>query len=177
VLAAKEGAHEFRILEPIPTGRFAGEKKEVLNAHESRQLADFHKNWNVKGKGPAIACFAHLESDAMFGCGAGFHHLFIDALGNVCPCDLTPLKMGNCLEEPLHDIWTRMSEWFDLPRCGCFMKQLCASEAFENISEFPLCREKSEDLCRRFGRGDERPEIFARLLKDRKPTNPPAPRP
>jgi radical SAM protein with 4Fe4S-binding SPASM domain len=32
----------------------------------------------------------------MFGCGAGFHHLFIDALGNVCPCDLTPLKLGNC---------------------------------------------------------------------------------
>lgn len=172
-LAARLGVHEFRILEPIPTGRFAGDNSEILTAEESRRLAQFHKNWNRKGNGPAIACFAHLESDAMFGCGAGFHHLFIDALGNVCPCDLTPLRMGNCLDEPLYQIWTRMRQWFDLPRCGCLMKNLCRAGAFDNIDEFPLCRKVSEEICGQLQKKDRLPQIFANLFRDRKPSDPP----
>lgn len=176
-LAADWGVHEFRILEPIPTGRYSGENLEILTPDESRRLARFHKDWNKKGNGPAIACFAHLESDAMFGCGAGFHHLFIDALGNVCPCDLTPLKMGNCLDEPLCRIWTRMRQWFDLPRCGCLMKNLCRMGAFENIDEFPLGRNRTEELCGQFEATRELPRIFANLFKDHKPIDPPANRP
>lgn len=171
--AARYGVHEFRILEPIPTGRYSGRSSEVLTAAESERMAQFHKRWNRKGTGPSIAGFAHLESDAMFGCGAGFHHLFVDALGNVCPCDLTPLALGNVLEEPLSEIWARMSQWFDLPRCGCFMKALCAkSDVLQNASEFPLCREKSEELCALLKGGPELPAVFKNLFRGRTPANP-----
>ena len=176
-LATERGVHEFRILEPIPTGSFSGENSEVLTPEESRKIAEFHKQSNRKGTGPAIASFAHLESDAMFGCGAGFHHLFIDAVGNVCPCDLTPLKLGNVLEQPLADIWTKMSEWFDLPRCGCLMKRLCTeTDAFEDVAQLPLCTARSEELCGRLQRDEKLPQVFANLFKNRKPTNPPATR-
>jgi len=176
-LAERYGVHEFRILEPIPTGNWSEQITEVLTAEESSQLAEFHKQWNRRGKGPAIACFAHLESDAMFGCGAGFHHLFVDAVGNVCPCDLTPLKLGNVLEEPLFEIWTRISQWFDMPRCGCFMKRVCAeSDVLQNTSEFPLSREKSEALCTCLKRESKLPTVFANLFKDHKPVNPPVSR-
>lgn len=174
-LATERGVHEFRILEPIPTGSFTGENSQVLTLEESRQIAQFHKDWNRKGAGPAIASFAHLESDAMFGCGAGFHHLFIDAVGNVCPCDLTPLKLGNVLEQPLTQIWNEISEWFDLPRCGCLMKKLCMeTDVFENVTELPLSTEKSKQLCTQLQRDENLPQVFKNLFKDRKPTNPPA---
>lgn len=177
-LAASYGVHEFRILEPVPTGSHAAQKKEMLTAGESTQLAAFHRRWNRRGKSPAIACFAHLESDEMFGCGAGFHHLFIDAVGNVCPCDLTPLAFGNVLQEPLNDIWTRLAQWFERPRCGCLVKRLCnESDALQNAAEFPLCREVSEALCRQLEHDGRLPGVFARLLTGRKPTHPPSPRP
>ena len=144
----------------------------MLTVEESEQLAEFHKQWNRRGEGPSIACFAHLESDEMFGCGAGFHHLFIDAVGNVCPCDLTPLKLGNVLEEPLADIWSRMEQWFDLPRCGCFMKRICAeSDGLADVGEMPVCREKSEEICERLERGGELPKVFENLFKDHKPSD------
>lgn len=174
-LATERGVHEFRILEPIPTGSYSGQDSQILTAEESRQIAEFHKQWNRTGKGPAIAGFAHLESDAMFGCGAGFHHLFIDALGNVCPCDLTPLKLGNVLEEPLYDIWAKMSQWFDLPRCGCLMKKLCTeTDVFEDAVQLPLCKEKSSQLCNRLQPDEKLPKVFENLFRHRKPANPPA---
>jgi len=177
-MASKKGVHEFRILEPVPTGSYSGENNQVLTPEESRKIAEFHKQWNRKGNGPAIASFAHLESDAMFGCGAGFHHLFVDALGNVCPCDLTPLKLGNVLEQPLYDIWQEMSQWFDLPRCGCLMKRLCTeTDAFEDVEKLPLCTARSEELCGRLQRDEKLPQVFANLFKDRKPTNPPVNQP
>lgn len=172
--AKTQGVHEFRILEPIPTGSLSEHDEEILTADESKQIAKFHKQWNRRGEGPAITSFAHLESDETFGCGAGFHHLFVDAVGNVCPCDLTPLKLGNVLEEPLYDIWNRMSKWFDMPRCGCLMKELCGkSDVMHEGAELPICKETSEQLCEQFKREDKLPTVFANLFRHRKPSNPP----
>ena len=170
--AAKLGVREFRILEPIPIGRYNNDQCQILEAGESEKLADFHKQWNRKGKGPAIASFAHLESDEMFGCGAGYHHLFIDAVGNVCPCDLTQISMGNLTEEPLLEIWNNMSKWFDLPRCGCFAKEICNEIYSETSLEFPISKDKSVEICHRYKRKDTLPGIFKGLFRGHKPSNP-----
>lgn len=171
-MATKLSVHEFRILEPIPTGRYSDNQCQMLNVDESKELADFHKQWNRKGKEPAIASFAHLESDEMFGCGAGYHHLFIDAVGNVCPCDLTQISMGNITEEPLLEIWNKMNEWFNLPRCGCFVKEICNEVNSEATLEFPICKDRSIKICNDHKRKDTLPGVFEGLLKDHKPSNP-----
>ena len=176
-MAAKLGVHEFRILEPVPTGRCQTDVSQMLNADESKRLADFHKQWNRKGKAPTIASFAYLESDEMFGCGAGYHHLFIDAVGNVCPCDLTQLSMGNITEDPLLEIWNRMSEWFGLPRCGCFAKEICEEVNADVTSEFPICKDKSVRICNSHKRDDKLSGIFDGLLRDHKPSDPQPSRP
>jgi MoaA/NifB/PqqE/SkfB family radical SAM enzyme len=159
------GVQEFRILEPIPTGRMQGHSGDILTADESRRMYDFHVEWNRRCRDMAVASFAYLESDAMFGCGAGYHHLFIDAVGNVCPCDLTPLSMGNVCEEDLGAIWGRMSEWFDRPRCGCFMKQLYEQrEGLGAGQTLPVDTERSESLCTACPHGDELPRIYKGLF-------------
>lgn len=172
-LAENYGVHEFRILEPIPTGSFYNQKDEVLSGDESKELADFHKQWNRKNRGPAISGFSYLESDEMFGCGAGFHHLFIDAIGNVCPCDLTPLSFGNLLDEPLEKIWLKMGQLFGLPRCGCLMKDICSKTTdLGNDQELPLDIEKSFNLCQAICSKEKLPKVYKNLFKGRKPANP-----
>jgi len=168
-LATKYGVHEFRILEPIPTGGLQGRQEESLSAEESKRLADFHKQWNRKKKGPAVVCFSYLESDEMFGCGAGFHHLFVDAVGNVCPCDLTPLSFGNVTEEPLSEIWARMSQWFDRPRCGCFIKEICNKLGWgDGAVVLPLSEDQSIELCNAHRRNGKLPRIYKTLYRTKK---------
>ncbi|MCE5325422.1 MAG: radical SAM protein [Planctomycetaceae bacterium] len=123
-LAQAWGAREFRVLAPVATGGIAGCAAAMLGANELAYLKDFHRRCNRRRGGPVVASFAHLESAEMFGCGAGYHHLFIDAACNVCPCDLTPLSFGNIHEQPLADIWAQMGEYFPRPRCGCLMGKI-----------------------------------------------------
>ncbi len=164
-LATERGVHEFRILEPVPTGSIAGQTSEALTKEESARLAGFHVEWNHKRKGPAVACFAYLESDEMMGCGAGYHHLYVDAVGNVCPCDLTPLSLGNLRDESLAEVWERMGQWFDKPRCGCFSKMISDQLSADGGDvELPLRRDKSEAICTACSRVGELPAVYEKLM-------------
>ena len=60
------------------------------------------------------------------------------AVGNVCPCDLTPLSFGNIFEETLASIWERMGQIFSKPRCGCFSKEICRKLKLKSDECLPL---------------------------------------
>jgi MoaA/NifB/PqqE/SkfB family radical SAM enzyme len=158
-LARDWGAMELRVLSPVSTGQAVG-AGFAPGPGDLGRLYDFHVRHNRRGKGPAVACFAYLESSEMFGCGGGFHHLFIDARGNACPCDLAPLAMGNITEEPLADVWRRMGELFPRPRRRCLMTQLPSLTAGE---ELPIPRARSEALCRSLGQDPALPEAYRHL--------------
>jgi len=160
-LGRQWGVGEFRVLAPVATGGWADRGQEMLSDDEMRALADFHVRTNRSGRLPAVACFAYLESAELFGCGAGYHHLFIDAAGEVCPCDLTPLSMGNALARPLAEIWAQMGELFDRPRRGCLMREL----AGRITGPLPMPPEQSRRLCDGCrDRTAQLPEGYRRLL-------------
>ena len=161
-LAQEWGVGEFRLLAPVATGGLTGCAAAMLSDEEMRALAEFHVAHNRRRGGPAVASFAYLESADMFGCGAGYHHLFVDAAGEVCPCDLTPLSFGNVRDEPLADIWTRMGEHFSRPRCGCLMGELVGE--IPPDAPQPLPPEQSAAICPRCARGAPLPEAYKRLL-------------
>lgn len=161
-MARKLGVHEFRILEPVATGSIKGQEKSLLVGGESEWLTEFHKCWNRQSQGVSIASFSHLESGQMFGCGAGYYHLFVDALGTVCPCDLTPFAMGNVTEELLADIWERMGLWFGQARSECLMRDLC--KCLDDEGQLPVCREQSEKILSENISKSELPKIFENLL-------------
>ncbi len=163
-LASDMKVHEFRILEPVPTGRALGQTSAVLTPQEQQILTTFHKKWNQAKKGPAIASFSHLESDAMFGCGAGYHHLYIDACGEVCPCDLTPLSFGNVLNTPLATIWQQMGEVFTQPRCSCFAAKACCDLAKQSqTGSLPLPVDKTTELCQSHPCEGRLPRVYDNL--------------
>jgi MoaA/NifB/PqqE/SkfB family radical SAM enzyme len=162
-LAGEWGAGELRLLAPVATGGIAGCAASMLSEDERRALYDFHVRHNRERTGPAVASFAYLESDAMFGCGAGFHHLFLDAAGEVCPCDLTPLSLGNATRRPLAEIWREMGALFPRPRCGCLMGQLAGKIAAG--ASLPLPPEQSRALIGPADADTPLPDGYRRLLR------------
>ena len=161
-LARDWGVGEFRLLAPVATGALTGCAAAMLGDDEMRALADFHVTRNRRRGGPAVASFAYLESDDMFGCGAGYHHLFVDAAGEVCPCDLTPLSFGNVRDERLADIWSRMGAHFARPRCGCLMGAL-AGEIPPGAPQ-PLSPDRSAAICPPCDPDTPLPGAYKRLL-------------
>ena len=162
-LGADWGVGELRVLAPVATGAARGCECFTLMQPQRRTLHDFHISHNRRRGGPAVASFAYLESDQMFGCGAGYHHMFIDAAGQVCPCDLTPLSFGDITREPLADIWDRMGTYFPLPRCGCLMGKLAGKIAGQ---ELPLARAESESLCSLRRADEPLPQVYRRLFRE-----------
>jgi MoaA/NifB/PqqE/SkfB family radical SAM enzyme len=146
-LAGNWGVQEFRLLAPVATGAQAGKTDFMLDQDGRQTLKQFHIDANRAARrsgAPAVASFAYLESDKMFGCGGGYHHLFVDAAGNVCPCDLTPLSFGSVVDNSLADIWAHMGEHFPRPGCKCIMSQL--AEKIAEGQTLPLPPGSSEKL-------------------------------
>ena len=164
-LGTKWGVREFRLLAPVATGAMAGCAASMLTDEEYQSLCTFHIRHNcTPGNGPVIASFAYLESSEMFGCGAGYHHVFIDANGEVCPCDLTPLSFGNTTRESFADIWKRMGEHFPKPRCGCLMGKISGETDLTKYDTFPLPVEQSQRICPKHNPTDPLPEGYRLLL-------------
>ncbi len=163
-LGQRWGAGEFRVLAPVATGAWTGCGSVMLSPEERRALADFHCRHNRHATGPAVASFAYLESDEVFGCGAGFHHLYIDAGGQVCPCDLTPLSFGDVTGERLIDIWKRMGALFPAPRRGCLMGDM-AADLRDHAKPLPLPPEVSTRLCGAHPARGPLPEGYRRLVR------------
>lgn len=163
-MSARWGVQEFRLLAPVATGAQAGNAEFMLDPAGRETLKQFHIDSNRAARrsgAPAVASFAYLESDEMFGCGGGYHHLFIDASGNVCPCDLTPLSFGSVAEKSLADIWAKMGEHFPRPGCKCIMSQL--AEKIAEGQTLPLPPANAEELAKQLD-PTELPEGYKRIL-------------
>jgi len=161
-LAQAWGARELRLLPPVATGAWAGRPDVMLTPEERAAVVRFHREHNRQRGGPTVAALPFLESAEMFGCGAGYHHLFIDASGEVCPCDLTPLAFGNVAEEPLAAIWDRLGSRFPRPRLTCLMAEVAGRIP---PGPLPLPREASEALCPPCAADGPLPEVHRRLFR------------
>jgi MoaA/NifB/PqqE/SkfB family radical SAM enzyme len=134
--ATDHNVKELRIIPYIATGRGVGNTNHMLGSSEYEFLTSFHKSMNKKNHGPVVESFSYIESAELFGCGAGYHHFFIDASGNVYPCDLTPFSFGSITNESLQVIWKKMNTCFPRPRSYCIMKKI--APALSKITSLPI---------------------------------------
>lgn len=154
--------HEFRIIEPMPCGQLDGASGDtLLTPQHIATLRDFHVQTNRRGIGPKVCAFNQIESPEYFGCGAGTQHLYIDAAGEVCPCDFTPLSFGNAGRDDMETIWLRMNHAMgDAPRRCCFIQKhhdLVHTTAAGAI--YPLPPETSERILSEAGT-EPMPDFF-----------------
>ena len=63
------------------------------------------------------------------------------------------------------EIWQKMGEHFDKPRCGCFIQEICKNISYDKQGvEFPLNVEQSIQLCRTEKKSTDLPKIYKNLL-------------
>jgi MoaA/NifB/PqqE/SkfB family radical SAM enzyme len=168
-LARDLQVHEVRVMEPMPTGKLVGGPGGCrLNAEERRRIRSWHLRTNRSRRQPKVCAFAHVEADDMYGCGAGFQHLYIDAQGNVCPCDFTPISFGNVRQDGLHDAWQRMRAAFARPGRTCFLLRNASALAEKFNGRLPFNYDDVRDVCRFCD--DELPGYYARLAAHQRET-------
>jgi MoaA/NifB/PqqE/SkfB family radical SAM enzyme len=143
---------EIMMFEPTPVGELFHDDTCLLSTDERRQLIEFHKQVNSNRKYkkyPKLSVFPYYESEEFQGCTAGFSLVYIDADGNLRPCDFVPLIFGNIQEEPLEGLWQKMNHAFQKPRAFCFMLE--NHKLMEHIGngEYPLSYVKSLEVCQR----------------------------
>lgn len=164
-LGRELGIQELRIVEPMPCGLLASDPEKVMLVDaEIRALRDFHIQSNRKGAAPKICAFNQIESPEVFGCGAGTQHMFVDAAGEVCPCDFTAMSFGNALKQPLPEIWSRMNAAMGNPRRHCFVRRNYRLITGYANGKFPLSPETSERVCREAG-FEPLPDYFKQMMR------------
>ena len=120
------GVHEIRFIENLPTGKFLHLPAErILSEIEREKLRAFHKQMNRSNRNlPKVTVFAHAESAKLYGCGAGTQHAYIDAAGNLSPCDFVPLSFGNIRDTSMQELWSKMQHCIGKPRDKCMILEL-----------------------------------------------------
>lgn len=162
-LARSLKVHEIRLLEPMPTGRLLGEAEDCcLTEKERKDLRFWHKRTNISRNLPKVCAFAHIENGEMYGCGAGFQHMYIDAEGNVCPCDFTPISFGNVRDECLKTLWQRLNRAFSRPRTCCFLMENADKLRKVFRGKLPLSYDMVRDVCQ-FSHNGEIPAYYRKL--------------
>jgi len=159
------GAHEVRVLAPIPTGRLVGNQEaRWCGRDEEKQMWEYHKKLNKDKNYPKISEYSYIESEGILGCMAGTYHMFIENDGTVTPCDMIPLSFGNVKEEGIEAAYRAMSERYQIPRHVCYVRAAHAlfKKGFDKEGRFPLSRETAMEITGKV-RNRRMPEFFKKL--------------
>lgn len=161
-LAKEMGAHEVKLLEPLPSGNLLEDKnsKDVLYSKSDRErlIQLQHKANRIKSM-PKITSFPYTESKEKFGCGAGTQHSYISATGDLYPCDFVPMSFGNVRENHINKLWTQMNKQLGKPRVGCMASYINKKIHNKAQGQLPLSPEASCDLCKQIAK-TELPDYY-----------------
>ncbi len=142
------GVPEIRIIEPMPTGELFWGRDDVLLDNPMRAgLKKLHRAVNQRPSGPKVAAFAYIEDGQQYGCGAGIQHMYIDASGNLCPCDFTPLSFGHIPTEGFDVSFGRLRAAFARPARQCFLLRHQEALREHYKGQLPLSYPDSLQIC------------------------------
>lgn len=127
-LGKQLGAGIVEVLPIRPAGRAIMACSHGDLTAQVRQVVDracykYNRNKEYIGY-PALNTPAYFETPDRFGCVAGSERLFVSTAGDVQPCPLVNLSMGNLMSDGLEAIEARLKERLALPRRHLLCMQL-----------------------------------------------------
>jgi len=162
----------LQLIVPKPSGGWLG---KFENAFTFQDLNIIKKKVNLFNNGlnykdyPAILSQAIEEDENHFGCTAGgVDRFYINAKGDVQPCEFLNISFGNIQEEKFEDIYNRMRNIF-LPAKKCMMCEKVSKEIYDIYNKssnkvLPLSKELSKKIYLNWDRGEE--TIFYKKVKN-----------
>lgn len=115
-LADDLGCHFIQLIHPKPSGGWLGREEDMQQGQEIlRQVREAHLHFN-SGDSPyqtALAAQAFEEQNRVLGCTAGgIDRFYVNASGELQPCEFLNLSFGNLRKEPFQVVWDRMRHAF-----------------------------------------------------------------
>ena len=153
-IAKEKGASIIQIIKPKPSGAWLSDDPAFFNEHDLEVAIKKINEFNLCKKYydyPAISAQIIEEDPAVFGCTAGgTDRFYINAKGDVQPCEFLNISFGNIIEEKFEDIYSKMRSCFQTPGTCMLCEKMSAkiSGLFKdnNLSVLPLTTELSKQV-------------------------------
>jgi MoaA/NifB/PqqE/SkfB family radical SAM enzyme len=161
------GVNEVMVYEPKPSGNLYNAEPDVLFSDQDREeLCRLHIKINKDKHFSGLRFFSlnYFESAKLFGCNAGLTQFYLGSGGDLTPCPLSPLSLGNVKEENLEVIYARFKKYFKQPMRVC-ASLYCANgvkQAFDG--SLPILKEKAEKILTGLN-FSELPDIYKSIKK------------
>lgn len=146
-LAESLGAHSIQLNEIRPVGRaLETEGYELfLTADDKKTLISFYREANRSDRSIAIVMPWYNEEPDKFGCTAtSGQQAYIDAKGNVQPCPLLKVGLGNISNQNFHTIWGDFRSQCGHPARECIVHRLAGE--INSSTELPLPVKRTYEL-------------------------------
>ncbi|MFA6568908.1 MAG: radical SAM protein [Victivallales bacterium] len=169
-LARELGCDYVQLIHPKPAGIWMNHTEQMQNDLKIiRHLEKEHLRYNSSRKKdyPCLSVQVFEESEKVLGCTSGaVDRFYINANGEVQPCEFLNISFGNVNKEPFDKILGRMRSYFRIPCCDW----LCCSQSpaiYElirkyDIKDTPLPWKYTEELVKNWNRGNPTP-VYQRL--------------
>jgi radical SAM protein with 4Fe4S-binding SPASM domain len=166
------GAAIVQIIKPKPAGGWLVDGAEVFTNQDFARVEELVNKYNhnrAYRDYPAISAQMLEESSEMFGCTAGgTDRFYINAKGDVQPCEFLNISFGNIASEDFDIIYSRMRMHFDKP-CQAWLCEACSGQIRKimqenGVTSLPLDAEMSKKIYLGWDRGEET-ELYSTLRK------------
>ncbi|MBI5191150.1 MAG: radical SAM protein [Nitrospirae bacterium] len=147
------GVDEILLLDPMPVR--TGSKTRELPEHTKMRLRDPGLGQSIKGAPVRISTMTRLEGPDYLGCQAGYTFIYINAGGDVYPCDFLPVSFGNVYAEGLGEVLDSLSANIEAPSRHCLASHM---NGFPNVPR-PVSLTDAVDIIKSC-RGDGLPVLM-----------------
>lgn len=160
---AKEfGAAMVQFIKPKQAGGFLEHGADYFSNEDLERIKKQINSYNLEGKYkdyPSISAQIIEEDKEMFGCTAGgTDRFYINAKGDVQPCEFLNISFGNILHEEFDHVYERMRKVFETPRngwpCESYSTEILALFNKNNIRKLPLDEKLSQEIYLNWDRGE-----------------------
>ena len=159
-----------QLIHPKPAGLWLGNPDAVQTASAYlASLRDTHLRYNSRQTRtlPVLAAQVFEERPEGLGCTAGgIDRFYVNAAGEVQPCEFLNVSFGNVTREPFEVIFARMRQAFAAPvrEWPCCTQSHRIAELLHgnNLTATPLPSELASELMTGWKRG-EQPEVYSKM--------------
>ncbi len=153
----------IQLIKPKPAGGWLQSGVELFtkdDINHIKGLVDKYNSYSQYKDYPAISAQIMEEDRDVFGCTAGgTDRFYINAKGDVQPCEFLNISFGNIQQENFEDIYNRMRAHFEEPG-ECWLCERYSAEIFrlykENkLESLPLSPEMSKLIYNNWDRGNK----------------------
>jgi MoaA/NifB/PqqE/SkfB family radical SAM enzyme len=152
----------LQLIKPKPAGGWLESGADRFDASDIARVKEKVKFYNLneqKKNYPFISCMLNEEDKSLFGCTAGgTDRFYINAKGDVQPCEFLNLSFGNLKSEDFEVIYSRMREEFHVPGdcllCEKYSRKILNLFREHKLNTLPLSCELSKLVYKDWDRGE-----------------------